>query len=149
VEASLKTHLVTRYAGSVIVSGPTRTWPCSINLTAYINVRTKLLAGIAQAHTALTVSDILDMHMNTASRLRQNAATVSLFSTSLSFAVEFNTPMSYNFDSNWPSMRVRKGSWTGSRETRCANERSDPQSLLYLRLHRGTEEKTIVGKTHL
>jgi hypothetical protein len=29
------THLVTRYAGSVTVSGPTRTCPCSINFTAY------------------------------------------------------------------------------------------------------------------
>ena len=28
------TYLVTRYAGSVIVSGPTRTCPCSMNLTA-------------------------------------------------------------------------------------------------------------------
>lgn len=27
-------HRVTRYAGSVIVSGPTRTCPCSMNLTA-------------------------------------------------------------------------------------------------------------------
>jgi hypothetical protein len=58
----------------------------------------KTLVSIAQAHTALTVSDILDMHMNTASRLRQKAATVSLFSTSLSLADEFKTPMSYNFE---------------------------------------------------
>lgn len=29
-------YLVTRKAGSVIVSGPTRTWPCSMNLVAYI-----------------------------------------------------------------------------------------------------------------
>lgn len=31
-------YRVTRYAGSVIVSGPTRTWPCSINLTACARV---------------------------------------------------------------------------------------------------------------
>jgi len=29
------TCLVTRKAGSVIVSGPTRTWPCSMNLAAW------------------------------------------------------------------------------------------------------------------
>lgn len=105
-----------------------------------------MLVDFTQAHTADTVSDILDMHMNTARRLRQKAATVSLFSTSLSLAAEFNTPMSYNFDNNWPSMRVRKGSWAGSSETRCANERSDPQSLLYLWLRRGMEEKVVVCK---
>ena len=44
--------------------------------------------------TALTVSAIFDMHMTTASLRLQNAATVSLFSMSLSFAVVFNTPMS-------------------------------------------------------
>jgi len=84
---------VTRKAGSVTVSGPTRTWPCSINLTA-----------------ALTVSAIFDMHMTTASRRRQNAATVSLFSTSLSLADVFSTPISYNFDNSWSSMRDRNGS---------------------------------------
>jgi hypothetical protein len=68
--------------------------------------------------TALTVSAILDMHMNTAMRLRQKAATVSLLSTSLNLAVEFKTPMSYNFDNNWPSIRERKGSWAGSRDRR-------------------------------
>ena len=44
--------------------------------------------------TALTVSAILLMHMKTARRRRQNAATVSLLSTSLSFACEVRTPMS-------------------------------------------------------
>lgn len=29
-------NLVTKYAGSDIVSGPTRTWPCSMNFTALI-----------------------------------------------------------------------------------------------------------------
>jgi len=57
--------------------------------------------------TALTVSAIFDMHMNTARRRRQNAATVNLLSTSLSFADVFNTPMSYNFDKSWSSMRDR------------------------------------------
>ncbi len=28
-------YLVTRYAGSVIVSGPTLTWPCSMKVTAW------------------------------------------------------------------------------------------------------------------
>ena len=70
-------HRVTRNAGSVTVSGPTRTWPCSINFTA-----------------VLTVWAIFDMHMNTARRRRQKAATVSLFSISLSFAAEVRTPMS-------------------------------------------------------
>lgn len=36
--------------------------------------------------TALTVSAILDMHMKTARRRLQKAATVSLLSTSLNFA---------------------------------------------------------------
>lgn len=44
--------------------------------------------------TALTVSAILDITMMTGSRLRQKAATVSLLSTSLSFACELRTPMS-------------------------------------------------------
>ena len=47
-----------------------------------------------ERHTALTVSDILLMQTNTASRLRQKAETVSLFSRSLSFAWELSTPMS-------------------------------------------------------
>jgi len=49
---------VTRNAGSVIVSGPTLTWPCSTNFTA-----------------ALTVSAIFDTTMMTGSRRRQKAAT--------------------------------------------------------------------------
>lgn len=54
----------------------------------------------SEVRTADTVSDILDMHMNTASRLRQKAATVSLLSTSLNFAVELRTPISYSLDSS-------------------------------------------------
>lgn len=46
------------------------------------------------ARTALTVSAIFDMHMKTANLRLQNAATVSLLSTSLSFAEVFSTPMS-------------------------------------------------------
>jgi hypothetical protein len=49
---------------------------------------------------ALTVSDIFDMHIKTARRRRQNAATVSLLSTSLSFAEVLRTPMSYSFESS-------------------------------------------------
>jgi hypothetical protein len=45
--------------------------------------------------TALTVSAIFDIHMNTASLLLQNAETVVL-STSLSLAVVFRIPMSNN-----------------------------------------------------
>lgn len=60
--------------------------------------------------TALTVSAIFNVTIITASRLRQNAATVSLFSTSLSFADVFSTPMSYSFASTCDSMRARKGS---------------------------------------
>lgn len=47
-----------------------------------------------QRHTALTVSDIFDIHINTANLLRQKAATVSLFSISLNFADVLRTPMS-------------------------------------------------------
>lgn len=47
-----------------------------------------------RVRTALTVSAILLMHMNTARRRRQKAATVSLLSTSLSFACEVRTPVS-------------------------------------------------------
>ena len=54
--------------------------------------------GRKEIRTALTVSAIFDIHMMTASRRLQNAATVSLFSMSLSFAVLFNTPISYSFD---------------------------------------------------
>ena len=45
--------------------------------------------------TALTVSAIFDIHMNTASLRLQNADTVIL-STSLSLAVVFKMPMSNN-----------------------------------------------------
>jgi hypothetical protein len=44
--------------------------------------------------TALTVSAIFEVTMMTARRRLQNAATVSLLSTSLSFACELRTPMS-------------------------------------------------------
>jgi hypothetical protein len=44
--------------------------------------------------TALTVSAILAAHITTANLLLQKLATVNLFSMSLSFACEFNTPMS-------------------------------------------------------
>lgn len=47
-----------------------------------------------RVRTALTVSAILLMHMKTAKRRRQNAATVSLLSTSLSFACDVRSPMS-------------------------------------------------------
>jgi len=57
---------------------------------------------------------------------------VSLLSTSLSFACELRTPMSYSFDNSCPSIFARKGSWAGRRETRWAKERSDPHNLLYL-----------------
>ena len=70
-------NLVTRYAGSVMVSGPTLIWPCSMNLAA-----------------ALTVSAILLEHITTASLLLQNFATLSVFSTSLNFASEFSKPIS-------------------------------------------------------
>ena len=49
---------------------------------------------VRQQHTALTVSDIFDMHMKTANLLRQKAATVSLFSISLNFAEVLRTPIS-------------------------------------------------------
>lgn len=52
------------------------------------------MLAIPPRRTALTVSAILAMVMITASRRRQNAATVSLFSTSLSLACEVSTPMS-------------------------------------------------------
>lgn len=72
------------------------------------------------------------MHITTASLRRQNAATVSLFSMSLSFDVEFSTPMSYSFERIDPSIRERNGSCGGRRETRWANWRMEPHSLLYL-----------------
>ena len=73
-----------------------------------------------ELRTALTVSAIFDMHITTANRLLQNAATVSLFSMSLSFAVELRTPMSYNFDKICPSIRALKVSCGGRRDIRCA-----------------------------
>lgn len=82
--------------------------------------------------TALTVCAIFDTTMITANRLLQNAATVSLFSMSLSLAVELRTPMSYNFARSWASIFERKGSWAERMDIRCANDRRDPQSLLYL-----------------
>jgi hypothetical protein len=86
------------------------------------------------ARTALTVCVIFAMTMTTASRLLQSAATVSLLSTSLSFASELSTPMSNSFDKIWPSIFVRNGSCAGSRDMRCARERNSPHSLLYLRV---------------
>lgn len=82
--------------------------------------------------TALTVSAILAAHITTANLLLQNAATVNLFSTSLNFAIEFKTPISYNFANICDSIRVRKESWGGRRDILWANERREPQSLLYL-----------------
>lgn len=97
----------------MIVSGPTLTCPCSTNFTAWWNVRQTGLEANAwgkKQPTALTVSAILDITMITGSRRRQKAATVSLLSTSLSFAWELRTPMSYSFDNSCPSIFARKGS---------------------------------------
>lgn len=93
-----------------MVSGPTRTCPCSMNFTPCVTFSNLVTRQERQIPTALTASTIFDMHMNTASRRRQNAATVNLLSTSLSFADVFNTPKSYNFDKSWPSMRDLYGS---------------------------------------
>src|SRR3954453_12393794 len=85
-----------------------------------------------EERTALTVSDILFIHMITASRRRQKAVTVSLLSTSLSFEEELSTPMSYNLASSWLSILERNGSAAGRRETRWAYDLREPHSLLYL-----------------
>lgn len=77
----------------MIVSGPTRTWPCSMNLVAYIADEYGLEES-GWLRTALTDSAIFDMHMKTARRLRQKAATVSLFSISESLAEELRMPIS-------------------------------------------------------
>lgn len=82
--------------------------------------------------TALTDSAILLMQTKTASRLRQKAATVSLFSMSLSLAWELSTPVSYSLERSCASMLARKGSWAGSMERRWAKDLREPQSLLYL-----------------
>ena len=82
--------------------------------------------------TALTVSAIFAMHIITARRRLQNAATVSLFSISLSFAEVLSTPIAYSFERSWPSIFDRKGSCAGRRDSRWVKERSEPQSLLYL-----------------
>lgn len=95
-------------------------------------VNRELRYRVFQTLTALTVSAIFDMHINTASLRRQNAATVNLLSTSLSFAEVFSTPISYSFDSSWSSIRDRKGSWAGSSDMRCAKDLSEPHNLLYL-----------------
>lgn len=104
---------------------------------------------VRQALTALTVSAIFDMHMNTASLRRQNAATVNLLSTSLNFAEVFSTPISYSFDSSWSSIRDRNGSWAGSSDMRCAKDLNEPHNLLYLCNSRLLLLNSIVNKlTH-
>lgn len=66
---------VTRYAGSLMVVGPTRTWPCSMKVVA-----------------SLTVSAILSRHMTIGNRLRQNADTVTLLQ-SLNLLVDVMMPI--------------------------------------------------------
>ena len=68
-----------------------------------------------EKRTALTDSAMLAAHMTTANLRLQNAATVSLLSTSESFAVELSTPMSYSLLRREFCIFERKGSDGGSR----------------------------------
>ncbi len=100
--------LVTRNAASVMTSVPTRTWPCSIMVTA-----------------AFRCSAILRRVMTTGSRLLANAETVTLFSTELSFEADDRMPMSCSLSSRSFSVFRRTALSGGSRLRRCASWRRD------------------------
>ena len=98
--------LVTKNAVSVIVSVPTLTCPCSMIVVA-----------------ACTVSAILRRVIMTGSRRRQNAETVTDFSTSESLAVEEvegRIPMSCSLERRRDSCFCRNGESGGRAARRCA-----------------------------
>lgn len=149
-----------------MTSGPTRTCPCSMNLTAYIShhlasangshaptsahqrlnsLSVSKLRRCGQAlvdcdatrnkntiHTAGTFSHIFSLVMMIGSRLRQNAVTVTLFSTSLIFVFCARIPIACSFSSSSSSCFLRTGSCGSSSARRWARFRMEPQILLYL-----------------
>ncbi|RUP43710.1 hypothetical protein BC936DRAFT_136830 [Jimgerdemannia flammicorona] len=106
--------LLTRNAGSVMVSGPTRMWPCSTKVTA-----------------SRTVSAILSRHMTMGNRRRQKADTVIL-SASENFLADVTRPIPYSLSRSCVSRCARIGSRGFSKEMRFASFLTCPQSLLYL-----------------
>lgn len=106
--------LVTRNAGSVIVSGPTRTCPCSTKVTA-----------------SLTVSDIFNRHMTIGSLRLQKADTVTLLQSE-NLAVEVMMAMEYNLSKRAFSFCARNGSRGSRSDIRLASCLMLPANLLYL-----------------
>lgn len=134
--------LVTRNAGSVTTSVPTRTCPCSMNVIAYSHYQHPSTLnknpGEKGKQTALTFSTIPPLTITTPSLLLQNAETVTSRSTLDNPApcsrLCFNIPIRHNFSSTSLSSCRRTGSVSGSKaDSLCASWRSEPQRLLYLR----------------
>ena len=107
--------LETRYAGSVIVTVPTRTCPYSTIFVA-----------------AWTVSTMCIRVMTTGSRRRANADTVVPYSTCDSFDLLARMPRSKSLSRSSCSCLRRTGLVGGRRLRRCASCRKHPQRRLYL-----------------
>ena len=105
--------LVTRKAGSVITSGPTRMWPCSMNLTA-----------------SFTACAISKRTKTTDSRRRQNVLAGS-FSHKDKLFLDSIKPIEYSFSNNSSVASARKESFGSSCFILFAREVTSPLSLLY------------------
>lgn len=107
---------LTRKAGSVTVSGPTRTWPCSISVTA-----------------SFSVSDIFNLAITTGSLRLQNAEAGMVAHNDNDF-FPLMRPMSKSFSINNSVVLMRNGSRASKFFKRLTSFLILPQSLLYLEI---------------
>ena len=105
--------LVTRKAGSIITSGPTLTWPCSMYLTA------SLMACAIRKRTITTP------------RRRRQSADALNFSHRDKLFLDVIKPSEYSFSNNCSVASARNGSLESSCLILFAREVTRPHTLLY------------------